>query len=81
MKRMSPNQFVGSLPAQKTILLYGTPGNGKTYMVHAIATELKLHFLQAWVGCYLEQLRLPISYRIRFVTRRSEVFKSRDPGI
>ena len=50
MRRMVPPRFVGSAPPQRTYLMYGVPGNGKTFMARALAGELRMNFLQVSVG-------------------------------
>ena len=50
MRRMVPPRFVGSAPPQHTYLMYGVPGNGKTFMARALAGELRMNFLQVSVG-------------------------------
>ena len=52
---MSRHTFHGALPPQKAILLYGVPGNGKTFMAKAIAGELGLNFLQVLGGQLLDK--------------------------
>jgi transitional endoplasmic reticulum ATPase len=52
---MSRQKFHGALPPQKAILLYGVPGNGKTFMAKAIAGELGLNFLQVSGGQLLDK--------------------------
>ena len=55
LKRMSRKRFHGALPPQKAILLYGVPGNGKTFKAKAIAGELGLNFLQVSGGQLMDK--------------------------